>query len=255
MILITIPISHYCERARWALQICDLHYQEQQHIQCFAWPYAIKAGGRKTVPVLVIPGGKPLTDSSEIVEFAHLNSRSKSSLYPDDKNLIKKVKQLENRFAGELGVEARRLMYWHFFNMGKKMLPFNGAQAPKWERATMSFAFPVLTPLLKNYLGVSNESAQKALQTVTKIFDDVAKKLERNGTFLVGNSFTAADLTFACMSAAVILPNQYGVTLPDLCDISEETATMVKKFRQHPAGQFALKMFSEHHYTSNRPTT
>ena len=31
--LITIPISHYCERARWALQRAGVDFIEEQHLQ------------------------------------------------------------------------------------------------------------------------------------------------------------------------------------------------------------------------------
>ena len=31
--LITIPISHYCEKARWALDRAGIEYREERHIQ------------------------------------------------------------------------------------------------------------------------------------------------------------------------------------------------------------------------------
>jgi len=31
--LITIPISHYCEKARWALERAGLSYREERHVQ------------------------------------------------------------------------------------------------------------------------------------------------------------------------------------------------------------------------------
>jgi glutathione S-transferase len=31
--LITIPISHYCEKARWALERAGLPYREERHVQ------------------------------------------------------------------------------------------------------------------------------------------------------------------------------------------------------------------------------
>jgi glutathione S-transferase len=51
--LITIPISHYCEKARWALDRAQLPYREERHVQVVHRIAARRAGGRNTVPVLV----------------------------------------------------------------------------------------------------------------------------------------------------------------------------------------------------------
>ena len=55
--LITIPISHYCEKARWALERAGLHYREQRHVQGIHRLAARRAGGGPTVPVLIAPQG------------------------------------------------------------------------------------------------------------------------------------------------------------------------------------------------------
>ena len=47
LILITIPLSHYCEKARWGLDRVGLQYREQPHAPLLSR----LAGG--TVPVLV----------------------------------------------------------------------------------------------------------------------------------------------------------------------------------------------------------
>ena len=31
-VLITIPISHFCEKARWALERAGLPYREERHV-------------------------------------------------------------------------------------------------------------------------------------------------------------------------------------------------------------------------------
>jgi glutathione S-transferase len=30
--LVTIPISHYCEKARWSLERAGLEYREERHV-------------------------------------------------------------------------------------------------------------------------------------------------------------------------------------------------------------------------------
>ena len=45
-------------------------------------------------------------------------------------------------------------------------------------------------------------------------FDAIAARLADGRPYLTGDRFTAADLTFACLAAAVVLPPEYGVALP-----------------------------------------
>jgi glutathione S-transferase len=58
--LVTIPISHYCEKARWALERAGLAYREEPHVQRIHRLAARRAGGGATVPVLVTPDGVSL---------------------------------------------------------------------------------------------------------------------------------------------------------------------------------------------------
>ena len=56
-VLITIPISHYCEKARWALERACIPYTERQHMQGLHRVAVRRAGGGQTAPVLVTAEG------------------------------------------------------------------------------------------------------------------------------------------------------------------------------------------------------
>ena len=51
--LITIPMSHYCEKARWALDRLGLRYVEERHLQVFHYPRTYWFSRGPTVPVLI----------------------------------------------------------------------------------------------------------------------------------------------------------------------------------------------------------
>ena len=76
--LITIPISHFCEKARWALELADMPYREERHLQGIHWAHVWRAGRGWTAPVLVTPKG-PLRESAQIVRFA--DARAHLGLY------------------------------------------------------------------------------------------------------------------------------------------------------------------------------
>jgi glutathione S-transferase len=61
-------------------------------------------------------------------------------------------------------------------------------------------------------------------------------------------------MTFAALSAPVILPPQYGVALPQPDVLQPSTAALVKRAREHPAGRFALALFAEHRRVTPKRT-
>jgi glutathione S-transferase len=79
--LITIPISHYCEKARWALERAGLPYREERHVQGIHRVAARRAGGGATVPVLVTPEGV-LSDSADILAWVDARTPPRQRLFP-----------------------------------------------------------------------------------------------------------------------------------------------------------------------------
>ena len=106
--LITIPISHYCEKARWALERAGIPYREEPHLQGIHWAHVWRAGRGRTAPVLVTDDG-PLTESSHILRW--VDARSDLGLYADPE-----AGALERHFDAELGPQARRWMYHRIFD-------------------------------------------------------------------------------------------------------------------------------------------
>lgn len=75
MRFITIRGSHYVERARWAMDLAGLSYEEDSSpplIHMFSTMSARPAGSKAhSVPMLLTPDAGVLTDSADIVAYAH----------------------------------------------------------------------------------------------------------------------------------------------------------------------------------------
>ncbi len=244
--LITIPISHYCERARWALDHVGLRYEHEPHLQLFHRRPVSRSGGGRTVPVLVTEHGDVLTDSTDIVHYADTRATPQRRLYPEDVDGRREVEALEDAFTVPLGVAGRRVMYDHFFRWGRGALRFNGGGAPWWQRATAYAGFEVIRRYARGYLQVNPAAVAASQGEVDRIFDDVATRLRDGRGYLWGDRFSAADLTFACMAAPLIAPAPYGTRLPTPEEVPDATRALLEAHRAHPAGAFALRMFREH---------
>ncbi|HSO21453.1 MAG TPA: glutathione S-transferase C-terminal domain-containing protein, partial [Chondromyces sp.] len=84
-----------------------------------------------------------------------------------------------------------------------------------------------------------------SLERVKEVFATVAERLADRRDFLVGNAFTAADLSFAALAAPVVLPRNYGSPLPPLDELPPAMLALVEDFRATPAGEFALRMYRD----------
>ncbi len=81
--LVTIPISHFCEKARWALDRAGVEYVEQPHLQLVHVIAARSVGGGRTVPVFVTEAGEVLPDSTAILRWADMQVTPGMQMYPD----------------------------------------------------------------------------------------------------------------------------------------------------------------------------
>jgi len=242
--LVTIPISHYCEKARWALERASLEYREERHVQGIHRIAARRAGGGATVPVLVTPDGA-IGDSAEILAWVDRRTEPARRLFAEEPQARGEAEVLCARFDAQLGPSARRLIYVHMFAQHELMLGFNNAGVPVWEDRAIRWGWPVARRFVERALGIRPGVEVDDEAVMWREFDFVAGLLEDGRPYLGGEHFGAADLTFAALSAAVTVPPVYGVPLPQPDVLAPTTAGLVARARAHPAGAFALRMFAE----------
>ncbi len=242
--LITIPISHYCEKARWALDRAGIAYRERAHLQVIHWIPVARAGGRKTAPVLIW-GNRVFADSADIVEEASAQAPPDRALYPDDPVGAAEVRALQRNFDELLGPEGRRWMYFGLRGRREIAIAYACTGVPAWQRRGLPLVYPLAARIIDRYLDINPASAKRSEVEVQAVFDSVAEGLGDGRPFLCGERFSAADLTFASLAAPLLMPPEYGVPLPQPGELPSAMAEKVQEFRAHPAGAHALKMFRE----------
>jgi glutathione S-transferase len=243
--LVTIPISHYCEKARWALGRAGIPYREERHVQGIHRIAARRAGGGATVPVLVTPDGV-LGESAEILAWIDERTPPELRLFPDGPPERAEVERLCRRFDEGLGPRGRRLMYIHMLPQRKLTLRFNNQGVPPWEDRALRVAWPLAVRWLRRELAIRPGIETEDEAAVWREFDFVAELLAER-EHLSGERFGAADLTFAALSASVVVPPVYGVPLPQPDVLPAPTAALVERARDHPAGRYALALFGDRH--------
>lgn len=239
--LITIPFSHYCEKARWALDRADVAYVEEAHVPMFAWAPALRAGRSRTVPILVIDEER-LTDSHAIV--AHVHRRAPAvGLYPE--GIAREVEALEARFDDKLGPAARRLAYHALMTEPRIVRELFVLEASRIEALATRALLPIMIGMMRRGLKIDDAGATRSEKQIAPVLDDVAARLAKSGgPWLFGDRFTAADLTLASLMTPLTVPPSF--TDKHLCksmmDVDAPRA-LVERYRETDAGRFTLRAY------------
>ncbi|HEY2397843.1 MAG TPA: glutathione S-transferase family protein [Solirubrobacteraceae bacterium] len=245
--LVTIPISHYCEKARWALDRAGISYREERHVQGVHRVAARRAGGGATVPVLVTPTGS-IGESAEIIMWVDERVAPERRLLPADRLARLAEAARCRRLDERLGPRGRRLMYVHLLAQRELALQFNNEGVAPWEDRLTRAAWSPIGRLIGRVLEIRPGIEVEDEAAVWDEFDFVAELLSDGRPYLSGERFGATDLTFAALAAAVIVPPEYGTPLPQPDVMPAALAAIVRSAREHPAGRHALELYGRHRH-------
>jgi glutathione S-transferase len=241
-VLITIPLSHYCEKARWGLDHVGLAYREETHAPLFHLR-ATKGNGGSSVPLLV-QGPNRCTDSTDILKHADA-VRGGDILYPRDAQRRREVEELEEHFDSELGTQVRRWVYGSLLDDTALMRSLWSSRTPPFEGRMISVLTPVVRALVRQAYKVTPAGAQRSLERVRAVFSTVDSRLSDGRRYLSGERFTAADLTFASLAAPALFPAQCRAVMPTLEAVPAPMRAEIERFRETVAGQFALRLYAQ----------
>lgn len=254
---ITIGPSHYCEKARWALDMAEddpnnpIYYTEDSHPSGFnAFPTLEASHGKASVtPMLVYPDSSVLYKSDEI-----LRRLLPEHMYP--KGLESKIEQFEEEIGIRLGANIRCHAYYYILqqkDLAVRILSVGSSSIEKL--ACWAFLDQGISAKVKKLLNVSEENAQATEVELVQLFKELSEQLSASSkpledTYLMDTAtesygYTAADLTFAALAHVYIRPPcMKPITLIDVEDMPPAIRKLADQLRETPAGH--LRIYREH---------
>ena len=260
--LVTIGPSHYCEKARWALDLLDndstspIYYTENAHPPIFQSLETLPLSNGKVsmVPMAELTNQNGETDviydSSKIIE--HFLPR----LYPSScKN---EILELEEYFGTHIGATARCYIYHvslkpkHY----KFLTDLLTSQSSSVEKMIWGKLLDKgIAKGMKKVMGINNDSAEASIKALRKAFYDVSLKLtKKDGTkkkFIMDTDvkeigFTAADLAFCSMASAIVCPPELSSFMPmKEEEMPQELIDLRNELRNTISGQHVLDVYKE----------
>lgn len=246
--LVTIPFSHFCDKARWALERGAIRFREEGHAPLLHWLPAMRTGASRTVPTLWTEQGA-INDSTDILRWVDRQLDEPQRLFPADargaEGVAKDVADLEELFDRSLGPATRRWAYFHLLQDRRACAILFTNGVPAWESAVSKAAFPVVRALMRRGMKIDAAHAARSEARVRALFADVERRLADGRRYLTGDRFTAADLTFASLAAPVVLPPAYAERLMPLELLPDAIRAELDGFRTRVAGEFVLRLYEE----------
>jgi glutathione S-transferase len=240
-----ISISHYNEKARWALDHKRLPHRRRAVPGGFHMPIALALTGGETYtfPILVLDG-EAIGDSTAII--GALERRCpEPALYPEDPVERRRALDLEDWFDEEFA-PSLRLLGFHEMTRDPERLsalmdPFlppaaRGNQAARDMAARFASAFTGARYGVK-----SEERAARARRKVLAGLDRLEAELD-GGEYLVGDRFGVADLTAAALFYPLVLPPAG----PDLGDPPAAFDSFRKPLQDRPGYRWVEEMYRRH---------
>ena len=205
-----IPVSHYNEKARWALAHKGIEHERRApppggHVAVALW---LTRGSEFTFPVLTIDG-RHIGDSTAII--AALEERQpEPPLYPADPDQRRRALALEDFFDEELGPHSRLLAWHELLSDGDRFRDIVEQSVPPPARRVGG-----LVDRLRRRLHQASLRRRRQRQGGAGAGQDPRRprpprgELEAEGSgYLVGDEFTVADLTAASLFYPVVLPDE-----------------------------------------------
>ena len=240
-----IEISHYNEKARWALDHKGIEHERRAptpgaHMAVALW---LTRGRNKTFPVLQLEG-EAIGDSTAII--AELERRFPDPpLYPEDPDERLRALELEEFFDEELGPHARLLAFHEATKdpavverFTVDLLPGRLAGIGPVHAGAMRF-FKTFAAL--RYGVKSDRRAELARAKILAALDRLESELGP-GDYLVGDGFTVADLTAASLLYPLVQPPE-GPALPPAPEALERFRAPLK---ERPGYRWVQEMFAKH---------
>lgn len=216
-VLWQIDISHYAEKARWALDYKEVDHIRRSLLPGMHIPIALflTRGSQPTVPVLQMDG-RAIGDSTAIIAALDAKFLDRP-LYPSTPHERERALDLEDWFDENLGPHTRLLPFYELIQEPELFAEVAAESVP----GPLGRAKSVVGAYARGYTSLrwganKGDDAKKAREAIVAAFDKLEEELEHgNGEFLVGDQLSVADVTAASLFYPIVVPPE-GPLSPEL---------------------------------------
>ncbi|MDH5256770.1 MAG: glutathione S-transferase [Gammaproteobacteria bacterium] len=240
-LLYQFPISHYCEKARWALDHKDIKYQVKNllpgpHIK------QIKKIARSTeVPVLNTQG-QCIQGSDNIIDYLD-DKYPEKSLTPENDFLKKEAEDWETYANFNFGIPIRAIIYSHIIDQPEILISLWTRGGPWYGPLFYKLFFSKVQSAVREKMKLNDQYILESKKRIEVSFSELNKIVEGK-TFLVGEHLSRADIAMASLLAPIVLPEKSYIR--DYLPYPDGVLEYREAFTDEPLFKWVENMYQNH---------
>ncbi len=203
-LLYQFPFSHFCEKARWALDYKGVPYRAVNLLPGFHRRTVGTLAPQTCVPVLR-DGGTIVQDSSAIIDYLDA-SYPNPSLTPPGPDAARQALVWEEYLDEQIGVTLRLWFYFYCLPDRGIALSFLLQGAAWHKRPLFMLTYSKVRQAMIHRMNINGDTASQSEERLRGALDRLDEAL--NGCrFLVADRFSRADLTACALLSPLCLPD------------------------------------------------
>jgi glutathione S-transferase len=246
-ILWHFPVSHFSEKVRWALDWKRIPHRRKALFADYV-PRAFFRTGQLRLPILIV-GGRAIADSTRIIAALE-ERRPEPPLYPPDGSARERALRLEEYFDEELGHPLRTVVIGDLWDRDpERAIELLATGNPDAQVGLAKAMTRVMRAFYRKRHGIDAGTQATARAEVEAALDRLEAEIGASG-FLVGDSFSVADLTAAALLGPLVRPPELEYPFPEAL-----LPPYVEEYRQSLAGRrsfaWVREMYRRHRGASS----
>lgn len=242
--LTTFVISHFSEKARWALDFTGVEYRERRLLPGPHLLVTRRLAANTSVPILE-HAGRVTQGSSAILDYL-ANELGKAALEPDPAN-AGRARELEALADRAFGLGVQRIAYYHLLAPPRQgVIQLFTQRGPWWGRPFYALTSPLVAKEICRLYEITPERAAESKAVFRAAIAEFDDEL-RGRAYLGGERPNRVDITVAALLAPFCRPPEHLVRWPEL---PERLAEFAHEFSDTRTWQHVLNMYRQHRLRS-----
>ncbi len=233
--------SHFNEKARWALDFKGLSHLRHSLLPGPHARTAKRLTGQTAVPILTI-GGNAIAGTAKIIDRLE-EVYPEPPLYPADPQQRRRALEIQDWFDTKVGAQIRCALFFELSNDIGYFADIFSSRQPYPVRAVYKLLFPFIARVIRSNLKVNDISAARGRDATQAALDFVERNSRETG-YLVGDSFTVADLAAASLLMLTTFPPELQTPLPKRR--SMVMRQWIENWEGHPGTEWVREMYRRH---------
>lgn len=243
MELYTFAISHFSEKARWALDLSGVPYQERLLLPGPHMLQTRRMAKGTSVPILR-DRSRTIQGSSEILDY--VGDELGLTAFESARSWQSGSRELERLFDVAFGRGVQRIAYGTLLatrrDYVQELWAYGG---PPWAKRFYGVAYPVVAQAVSRmYKTKDRPAVDRAVAKFDEAMDRADARL-RDAPYLVGDAPGRADITLAALLAPLCRPEGHPLPSPPT---PPELKSLIAQYAERPAMQHVHKMYREHRH-------